>query len=81
MMKRNSLFQLLVEENGKKVKLKQDKAFPRKIFVCIYRLMLCIAQIFWIFWVRAYKKIVKRSGEEPLLPGIKYNQKQLFWIR
>lgn len=28
----------------------------------------------------AYKKWVKRNGEEGLLPGLKYNQQQLFWI-
>lgn len=28
----------------------------------------------------AYKRWVDRNGEEPLLPGIKYNGRQLFWM-
>ena len=29
---------------------------------------------------KAYKKWVKLNGEELLLPGLEYNQKQLFFI-
>jgi membrane metallo-endopeptidase-like protein 1 len=29
---------------------------------------------------RAYEKLVASSGEEKLLPGIKLNQRQLFWV-
>jgi predicted metalloendopeptidase len=29
---------------------------------------------------RGYQKWVKEHGEEPKLPGVKYNQNQLFWI-
>merc|ERR1719334_1726259 len=29
---------------------------------------------------RAYEKVVQKYEEEPLLPGLKYNQKQLMWL-
>jgi membrane metallo-endopeptidase-like protein 1 len=29
---------------------------------------------------RAYEKLIASSGEEKLLPGIKLNQRQLFWV-
>ena len=29
---------------------------------------------------RAYNRLVEETGEEPLLPGLVYNQRQLFWM-
>ena len=30
--------------------------------------------------LNAYKKLVYREGPEPMLPALKYNQRQLFWL-
>lgn len=61
-------------------KLKKKPPITIAIGNIFYKIYLKINSYSNVFYcTQAYQTWVKENGQEKLLPGLKYNQNQLFW--